>query len=85
MAEPGEEPSGSASQIGRYSGYGITLAVAVALFAWLGNLLDERIGTSPLFVLLGTAAGFGGGLYRMLRELSPPKEKDGAKDDGTGG
>jgi F0F1-type ATP synthase assembly protein I len=68
--EPGDEPSSSASQIGRYGGYGITLGLAVALFAWLGTLLDARWGTKPLFVLLGTFAGFGAGMYRMLRDLS---------------
>lgn len=69
MHEPGDEPSSSASQMGRYGGYGITLGLAVALFAWLGTLLDARWGTKPLFVLLGTFAGFGAGLYRMLRDL----------------
>lgn len=77
MRDPGEEPSSSASQIGRYSGYGLTLGLAVALFAWLGTLLDERLGTKPLFVLLGTFLGFGAGLYRMLRDLGGPQDPPG--------
>jgi len=80
--EPGEEPSSSASQIGRYGGYGITLGLAVALFAWLGTLLDARLGTEPLFVLLGTFTGFGAGLYRMLRELG---SSHGTPSDRNGG
>lgn len=82
MAEPGEDPSSTVSQLGRYSGYGITLAVAVALFAWLGSLLDERLGTKPVFVLIGTFAAFGAGLYRMIRDLSPPQRSDGENRDG---
>lgn len=82
MNQPGEEPSNSASQIGRYGGYGITLGLAVALFAWLGTLLDARLGTEPLFVLLGTFTGFGAGLYRMLRDLGgsqdAPSDRNGA-------
>jgi len=68
--EPGDESSSTVSQLGRYGGHGITLGLAVALFAWLGTLLDERLGTKPLFVLLGTFLGFGAGLYRMLRDLT---------------
>ena len=66
------EPDGQStrtSQIGRYGGYGITLGLSIALFAWLGLKLDEKLGTEPLFVLLGTLAGFGGGFYRMYHEL----------------
>lgn len=88
MSEPGDESSSTASQLGRYGGYGITLGLAVALFAWLGTLLDERLGTKPLFVLLGTFAGFGAGLYRMLHDLtgSDSSDRDGHEPDrGSGG
>jgi F0F1-type ATP synthase assembly protein I len=78
LAEPERASSGSASQIGRYGGYGITLGLAIALFAWLGTLLDAKLGTKPLFVLVGTFVGFGGGFYRMVRDLTArPDEPDG--------
>ena len=81
MNDPDAEPSSSASQIGRYGGYGITLGLAVALFAWLGTLLDARLGTKPLFVLLGTFLGFGAGLYRLLRDVggSSNASSDGSR------
>ena len=78
MSEPGDESSSTASQLGRFGGHGLTLGLAVALFAWLGTLLDERLGTSPLFVLAGAFTAFGAGLYRMLRDLSD------ANDESTG-
>lgn len=76
LSEPGDESSSTASQLGRYGGHGLALGLAVALFAWLGNLLDERLGTSPLFVLVGGGLGFAGGLYRLLRDLAhePPQD-----------
>ena len=55
--------------VGRYAGFGLTLGLSTALFAWLGNLLDERLGTAPFLVLLGTFAGFGAGFYSMYRHL----------------
>lgn len=84
MSGPGDDSSSTASQLGRYGGHGIALGLAVALFAWLGTLLDERLGTSPLFVLLGAAAGFGGGLYRLLHDLtgSTDESHDSAGEDG---
>lgn len=89
MDEPGDASSSTASQLGRYGGYGITLGLAVALFAWLGTLLDERLGTEPLFVLLGTFLGFGAGLYRMIHDLTGDERSGEAggrePSDGSGG
>ncbi|MFW6085259.1 MAG: AtpZ/AtpI family protein [Gemmatimonadota bacterium] len=80
MGEPEDGSSSTASQLGRYGGYGITLGLAVALFAWLGTLADERLGTEPLFVLLGSFLGFGAGFYRLIRDLAVTGE-DGADGD----
>ena len=72
------------SHIGRDSGYGLTLGLSIALFAWLGLKLDEKLGTEPLFVLLGTFAGFGGAFYRMYHELVVvPRERDARGDDSS--
>lgn len=58
------------SELGRYGGHGLTIGIATALFAWLGWLLDGRLHTEPLFVLLGAFVGFGAGFYSMMRHLS---------------
>lgn len=83
MDEPGDGSSSTASQLGRYGGHGITLGLAVALFAWLGTLLDERLGTKPLFVLLGAFLGFGAGFYRLIRDLAVDSNDE--PDDGEPG
>lgn len=83
MGEPGDASSSTASQLGRYGGHGITLGLAVALFAWLGTLLDERLGTHPLFVLLGTFLGFGAGFYRLIRDLTVDSDDDGHDESGA--
>ena len=64
-----DRPRGTLAELGRYSGYGLTLGIATALFAWIGSVLDERFHTGPLFVLLGTFTGFGAGFYSMYRHL----------------
>lgn len=75
---------GTLAELGRYSGYGLTLGIATALFAWIGSVLDERFHTGPLFVLFGTFAGFGAGFYSMYRHLVLD-ERDSAPDHDDGG
>lgn len=85
MKQPDGQSADQASQIGRYGAYGITLGLSIALFAWLGLELDTRLGTEPLFVLLGTFLAFGAGFYRMYRDLViVPREEALRKDDDSG-
>ena len=66
---PGNRDRGVASQLGEYAGFGLTLAGATALFAWLGTLADRWLHTEPLFVLVGAFLGFAAGFYHMYSRL----------------
>ncbi len=79
--EDDDRSRGTLAELGRYSGYGLTLGIATALFAWVGSVLDERFHTGPLFVLLGTFTGFGAGFYSMYRHLVLDARNADAKDD----
>lgn len=73
----------------RYAGHGLTLGVSTALFAWLGSLLDEQLGTHPFLVLVGAMLGFAGGFYSMYRQLvtgsaGPDEEIEEAEGDDHG-
>ena len=57
------------SDYARYAGLGFQLAASIALFALGGWWLDERLGSSPWLLLLGVFAGFGGGLYSLLKKV----------------
>lgn len=77
------------SDLGRHAGHGLTLAVATAVFAWLGTLADDRLGTEPLLVVVGAAVGFGAGFYSMYRSLvgrgsDGTSASDGARGAGSG-
>lgn len=72
--------TGTAGEIGRYAGHGLTIALSTALFAWLGSWADERLGTAPALVLVGVFVGFGAGFYSMMRDLGAA----GAGDDEPG-
>ncbi|MYA32698.1 MAG: AtpZ/AtpI family protein [Gemmatimonadales bacterium] len=90
-----EKPEGHAGRLQakaagtEFASLGIGMGLAIALLAVGGNWLDDRLGTAPLFVLLGVFAGFAGGCYSMYgrlaarREGSRPAEADGDTDRGT--
>jgi hypothetical protein len=42
VREPSSERQRAVREIGRYSGYGLTWALSVLLFLWIGYWLDGR-------------------------------------------
>ena len=62
---------------------GITFAVLLAGSFYLGWKVDERLGTTPVFVLLGCALGFGGGVYFLYREVYG-RRPEGEESEGRG-
>ena len=56
MATP-RTPGGARNNAAILGQVGITVAVPIALGAWLGQKLDERLGTAPWGLLLLTFAG----------------------------
>ncbi len=80
---PGSRP-GDRAAASEFAGLGITMGLAIALFAVAGNWLDGRLGTKPLFVLLGVFLGFGAGFYSMYsRLLIRRRENDENDVDGS--
>lgn len=80
----GDRPRGTLAELGRFSGYGLTLGIATALFAWLGSLVDERFHTGPLFVIVGTFTGFGAAFYSMYRHLVTDRRDELGRGDTDG-
>ena len=53
----------------RFVGLGITLLLIFSLPTVVGFFLDGLAGTLPLFLLIGLALGFVGGMYYVYRAL----------------
>ena len=76
---------GAASGAGRYAGAGIQFAASILLFVFVGQWLDERLGTEPWLLILGVFVGAAAGFYSLYRQLtqsspngrSPGKGKEG--------
>jgi len=82
---PGESRSpgrGAPAPPSELAGLGLALGLTTALFAVAGNWLDGRLGTKPLFVLLGVFLGFGGGFWSMYSRLVIGRPTEDDREDG---
>lgn len=66
--DPGPSPA-------TYAGVGIQFAIALVIFALGGNWMDQKLGSSPLFLLLGVFLGAAAAFYSMYRKLMGPHNR----------
>ncbi len=61
------------------SAIGIDLAICVIAGVWVGNWLDGRLGSEPLFLIIGILLGLTVGILVIIRLIKPFTEdnKDG--------
>jgi F0F1-type ATP synthase assembly protein I len=53
-----------------FAGVGLQFGLTIVLFAFAGIWLDDRLGTSPWFVLVMVFAGAGLGFWSMYRRVA---------------
>jgi F0F1-type ATP synthase assembly protein I len=71
--------------VGPFLGLGLTFAMAVAFFFYVGWQVDRRVGSTPVFAVLGAFVGAAGGFYYIVRHVSQasvPGEKPDEPGDG---
>ncbi len=72
MAEKNQKEnlsSGLVSAAGQYMGFGLSWALSTLLFLLGGWWLDGKLGTMPLFLILGAFVGGGAGFYSLYRHI----------------
>lgn len=55
--------------MGAYAGLGLQFAVSILVFLFAGQWLDRKLGTAPIFLLVGVFVGAGASFYSMYRKL----------------
>ncbi len=55
---------------------GLSFAATVVLFGAAGWWLDGKLGTMPLFLIVGMLAGFAGGLISMVKRVPPARGRE---------
>lgn len=58
--------------------------VAILIAMGIGYWVDQRFGTSPLYLLIGTAVGFAAFVLRLVRLGRQIQNLSDASDDGSG-
>ena len=64
-----------------YMSLGFELAAPVMLLTYGGYWLDGRLGTLPLFLLLGVMLGMAAGFYSLFRRVTPPRQGPSGKHE----
>ncbi|MBK8553572.1 MAG: AtpZ/AtpI family protein [Ignavibacteria bacterium] len=70
------------SKIAQYSGLGLTLAVTILIFFFIGKWIDGKAGTTVVFTLILTFTGFAAGFYSFylnIKKLSESDKKENPK------
>lgn len=61
---------------GAYAGFGLQFAASLLVFLWVGQWIDRKLGTAPLFLMLGVFVGGGAAFYSMYRKLMAIQERE---------
>jgi F0F1-type ATP synthase assembly protein I len=59
-----------------FAGVGIQFAVAIVVFLFAGNWLDDQLRTNGLFTILGVFVGGGAAFYNMYRKITAAQRRD---------
>jgi F0F1-type ATP synthase assembly protein I len=63
---------------GKYAGIGIQFGASIVLFLYVGQWVDRRLGTTPIFLIVGVFVGATAAFYsiykRLMRDLKKEEE-----------
>ena len=58
------------------AGVGLQFALAIIVFLYAGQWLDNRFGTNGLFTIAGVFIGAAAAFYNMYRKISAAQKQD---------
>ena len=71
-----QTPPGGGLSGADFAGVGIQFAVAIIGFLFAGQWLDNRMGTKPVFTIIGVFLGATAAFYNMYRKITAAQKKD---------
>ncbi|HEY0929407.1 MAG TPA: AtpZ/AtpI family protein [Gemmatimonas sp.] len=77
---PPSTPTGEVSPWA-LAGLGMQFFAAILLFVYVGNWMDRRFDTAPLFLLSGVLVGGGGAFYSGYRRVTAAQRDTRASSD----
>lgn len=83
VSSPADKPGpGKLGPAGAYADLGLRFALAILISAGGGYWVDSKVGTLPLFTIVGVALGSASGLLTIYRAVYPTEKKDLTKGEG---
>ena len=68
--------SGEELSLSTFAGAGIQFAVAIVFFLLAGQWVDRKLGTSPVFLLIGVFIGGSAAFYSLYRRITKAQKAD---------
>jgi F0F1-type ATP synthase assembly protein I len=59
-----------------FAGVGMQFAIAIIVFLFAGQWLDNRLGTNGLFTIAGVFVGGGAAFYNLYRKITAAQRRD---------
>ena len=59
-----------------FAGMGLQFAVAIIVFLFAGQWLDNRLGINGLFTIVGVFVGAAAAFYNMYRKVTAAQKRD---------
>ena len=59
-----------------FAGLGLQFALAIILFLFAGQWLDNRLGFNGLFTIVGVFVGAAAAFYNMYRKITAAQKRD---------
>ncbi len=59
-----------------FAGVGLQFAVAIVLFVLLGQWVDRKLGTAPVFLMTGVFVGGGAAFYSLYKRITAAQRAD---------
>lgn len=56
-------------EVAPYSGLGLQLVITIFMFLFVGKLIDEHYGTSPVWMITGSIVGIAIGMYNFIMSV----------------
>jgi F0F1-type ATP synthase assembly protein I len=60
--------------------WGLTLALTVLAGFFIGRWVDMKLGTTPLFLIIGVMWGAGGSFYSLYLQVKKLQDEEETKD-----
>jgi ATP synthase protein I len=67
-------------QAGQFMGLGLQFVLSLLLFLYVGQWVDGKLGTSPIFLILGVFVGASAAFYSMYRKLKTFERQEEEQD-----